>query len=87
MSKSTVCKLEVRTRALCAACWALSAVAAALTLGGCATVRPEQRAILADPVMQFDSEAGQDEARRHVLENREGSLGGGAIKGGGCGCN
>lgn len=54
---------------------------------GCATVRPEQRAVLADPIMQFDSEPGQEAARRHVLENREGALGGGSIKGGGCGCN
>lgn len=54
---------------------------------GCATVRPEQRAVLADPVMQFDSEPGEEAARQHVLENREGSLGGTSIKGGGCGCN
>jgi hypothetical protein len=55
--------------------------------GGCATVRPEQRAVLADPVMQFESEPGEEAARQHVLENREGALGGTSIKGGGCGCN
>ena len=60
----------------------LSVVAA-----GCVTVRPEQRAILADPVMQFNAEAGERQALDHVLENREGSYGGGSIKGGGCGCN
>jgi hypothetical protein len=53
----------------------------------CATVRPEQRAVLADPVMQFESEPGEQAARQRVLENREGALGGGSIKGGGCGCN
>lgn len=53
----------------------------------CATVRPEQRAILADPVMQFQREAGEDEAMQHALENREGSYGGGTVQGGGCGCN
>ena len=61
--------------------------ALALFAGGCATVRPEQRAVLADPVMQFESEPGEEAARQHVLENREGSLGGSSIKGGGCGCN
>jgi hypothetical protein len=54
---------------------------------GCATVRPEQRAVLADPVMQYQDEAGDREARDHVLENREGSYGGSSVKGGGCGCN
>jgi hypothetical protein len=54
---------------------------------GCATVRPEQRAVLADPVMQYQDEVGDREARDHVLENREGSYGGSSVKGGGCGCN
>jgi hypothetical protein len=65
----------------------LAPLALGLCSAGCATVRPEQRAVLADPVMQFESEPGEEAARRHVLENREGSIGGGAIKGGGCGCN
>jgi hypothetical protein len=43
--------------------------------------------VLADPVMQFESEPGEEAARQHVLENREGALGGTSIKGGGCGCN
>jgi hypothetical protein len=55
--------------------------------GGCATVRPEQRAILADPVMRFQREPGEEEATQHALENREGSYGGGTVQGGGCGCN
>jgi hypothetical protein len=53
----------------------------------CATVRPEQKAILADPIMQFGTHARAEAALRHVLENREGSDGGGAVHGGGCGCN
>jgi hypothetical protein len=67
----------------------LGLVLAGLAFGasGCATVRPEQRAVLADPVMQFESEPGEEAARQHVLENREGAIGGGSIKGGGCGCN
>jgi hypothetical protein len=68
---------------------AAALVLAGLAFGasGCATVRPEQRAVLADPVMQFESEPGEEAARQHVLENREGAIGGGSIKGGGCGCN
>jgi hypothetical protein len=56
-------------------------------LGACVTVRPEQRAVLADPSMQFEGERGESAARQHVLENREGSFGGGSVEGGGCGCN
>jgi hypothetical protein len=58
-----------------------------LGLAGCVTVRPEQRAVLADPTMQFDNDPGDGAARDHVLENREGSSGGTSVKGGGCGCN
>lgn len=65
----------------------LALLGLSLISAGCATVRPEQRAVLADPVMQFDSEPGEEAARQHVLENREGALGGTSIKGGGCGCN
>ncbi len=60
---------------------------AALSAAGCVTVRPEQRAILADPVMRFDGNTLDDSARQHVLENREGSFGAGSVEGGGCGCN
>ena len=56
-------------------------------LAGCATVAPQQRAILADPTMQFDGDAKHDAALRHALENREGSMGGTGVSGGGCGCN
>lgn len=58
-----------------------------LSVAGCVTVRPEQRAVLADPTMQFDRDPGDGAARQHVLENREGSSGGTSVKGGGCGCN
>jgi hypothetical protein len=59
----------------------------ASTLFGCATVRPEQRAILADPIMQFEGEESDERALQRALENREGSYGGGTVEGGGCGCN
>jgi hypothetical protein len=58
-----------------------------LSSAGCAFVRPEQRAILADPTMQFDAQSSDQAALDHALENREGSTGGGSVKGGGCGCN
>jgi hypothetical protein len=55
--------------------------------GACATVAPTQRAILADPTMQFESEARHESALRHAIDNREGSMGGTGVAGGGCGCN
>ncbi len=59
----------------------------ACSSAACVTVRPEQRAILADPTMRFQKAPGQEEAMQHALENREGSYGGGSVQGGGCGCN
>ena len=66
---------------------ALGLLGLAVPSAGCATVRPEQRSILADPVMQFESESPEERQLEHVLENREGSFGDGSVKGGGCGCN
>jgi Domain of unknown function (DUF4266) len=63
------------------------AVAIAASLAGCVTVAPQQRAVLADPTMQFDAEAKHEAALRHAIENREGSMGGTGVSGGGCGCN
>jgi hypothetical protein len=63
------------------------AVLGLLPLAACVTVRPEQRAILADPIMQFQGDAREAAQRQHVLENREGSFGGSSVQGGGCGCN
>ena len=66
---------------------ALGCVALAAVTSGCATVSPQQRAILADPSMSFDADAKHDAALRHAIENREGSMGGTGVSGGGCGCN
>jgi hypothetical protein len=66
---------------------ALVCVVAGLLGAGCVTVRPEQRAVLADPTMRFEGEPGEKAALEHVLENREASFGGGSVRGGGCGCN
>jgi len=61
--------------------------AMASTSAGCATVRPEQRAILADPKMRFQGDPRTAAELEHAVENREGSFGGGTVEGGGCGCN
>jgi hypothetical protein len=58
-----------------------------LSLSACATVAPQQRAILADPSMQFDAEGKHEAPLRHAIDNREGSMGGSGVSGGGCGCN
>jgi hypothetical protein len=60
---------------------------AALAMSACVTVRPQQRAVLADPVMAFDGEPHQEGPRIHAIGNREGSVGGSGVAGGGCGCN
>ena len=74
------------TRVCSAALWAVLLASSALW-AGCTPVRPEQRAILADKIMQFGAQARARAALDHAIENREGSLGGGAVQGGGCGCN
>ena len=56
-------------------------------LGACATVRPAERERLADPAMAFEERGFGARHEQHVVDNREGSTGGGTAKGGGCGCN
>jgi hypothetical protein len=65
----------------------LAALSLALASSACATVRPEQRQLLADPIMQFKGGERDERAKEHVLEYREGAIGGGSVRGGGCGCN
>jgi len=66
------------------------AVACAL-LGGCSTarwtVKPHQRELLADRIMQPEGNPQETAADEHVLANREGAIGGSGTTGGGCGCN
>lgn len=63
------------------------AMAVMLLCGGCVTVKPEAKELLADPSMLFDSAAMARRHEEHALENREGSMGGGSARGSGCGCN
>ena len=51
------------------------------------TVKPQQRSVLADPIMQFEGDPQASQQLRHAIDNREGSFGGGGVAGGGCGCN
>lgn len=69
--------------------WALVLLSAGT--GGCATskwtVRPHQRELLADRIMKLDGDPQEQAAEQHILENREGAIGGSGTSGGGCGCN
>ena len=71
--------------------WILLGLAAvtALALPGCATmgVRAWERDILALPEMELDHEAADLAMDDHIYFSREGSAGGRAFGGGGCGCN
>jgi outer membrane PBP1 activator LpoA protein len=65
----------------------LAAIVTALCLAGCVTVKPSQRSVLADPIMQFEGDPQASAQLRHAIDNREGSYGGAGVAGGGCGCN
>ncbi len=67
----------------------LVAIALVAHLAGCgrAFVRASEKEFLADKVMVFDGDPLQLEADDHVIENREGAIGGHGAGGGGCGCN
>ena len=70
---------------------ALVLAAALSACGGCAvskwTVKPHQRELLSDRIMQLDAEGQERAAEEHILSNREGAIGGTGTSGGGCGCN
>ncbi len=76
----------MRTASLRTAVW-LTVSSLAITLAGCVTVKPQERTVLADPIMQFEGDAKAAAQLRHAVENREGSSGGSGVSGGGCGCN
>lgn len=61
--------------------------AALIALSACAGVRPEDKEHLAEPAMTWGDEDLADVHEQHMLDNREGSIGGGETRGGGCGCN
>jgi len=77
----------------CARYLSLLVLLAGLLAGGAGcsmsrwTVKPHQRELLADRIMQLDAEEQERSAEEHVLSNREGAIGGTGTSGGGCGCN
>ena len=58
-----------------------------VSLSACVTVRPQERAVLAEPIMQFEGDPIIASQLHHAIDNREGSFGGSGVAGGGCGCN
>jgi hypothetical protein len=58
----------------------------AVLASGCG-VQAHQRARLAKPKMQLDPHPEANALEQHVYSYREGSTGGYAAGGGGCGCN
>lgn len=65
----------------------LIAIAASLTAGGCARVKPYQREHLARRSMVSDRDPGEARFEQHARGSREGADGGTGQAGGGCGCN
>lgn len=58
-----------------------------LAHAGCAHVPAYRRGWIAKPAMQADPNPQAAKLEHHVFEYREGSTGGTATVGGGCGCN
>ena len=54
---------------------------------GCATVKPYERELLAQRIMDFDKAKAEEAKERHWLETLEGSSRGIGGSGGGCACN
>jgi len=59
---------------------------AALCAAGCANVKPFEREKLADPIMDSGSHLAKQSLEQKFFSTREGSNGGNAGVGGGCGC-
>lgn len=62
----------------------------ATAIAGCAAFdppRPWEKGDLARPSMRFDADPLAARAAAHVYQSKEGAAGGGAVGGGGCGCN
>ncbi len=55
--------------------------------GGCATVQPWDRDLLAEKKMRFTPNPTIQAVDEHVYFSKEGSTGGQEVGGGGCGCN
>jgi hypothetical protein len=58
-----------------------------LVLGGCVRVKPYERELLSKRTMVFQPDPYEDVLDLHMIEAREGAVGGYGSAGGGCGCN
>lgn len=56
------------------------------SLFSCAVVKPYQREKLADPIMEQQNQFAKQALDQKFFISREGSIGGAAGIGGGCGC-
>jgi len=77
----------VKHRIVLLAAAAASAAAVIALLSGCATVKPWDRDLLAQPKMSFTPSPLETAIDEHIYFSKEGSAGGMAAGGGGCGCN
>jgi Domain of unknown function (DUF4266) len=62
-------------------------IAALLLIGGCATVKPWDRDLLAQKSMSFNATPMLQAIDEHIYFSKEASMGGIDVGGGGCGCN
>ena len=69
------------------AAFAAAALAALVAGCGAATVKPWDRDLFAQPRMSFTPSPLEAAIDEHVYFSKEGSTGGFAAGGGGCGCN
>jgi hypothetical protein len=65
----------------------LAATCAACACAAIDPPRPWEKGDLARPSMRFDADPLAAKATQHVYQSKEGAAGGGAVGGGGCGCN
>ena len=49
--------------------------------------KPWEKGDLARPSMRIDTDVLATKAAQHIYQSKEGAAGGGAVGGGGCGCN
>lgn len=66
---------------------AASLVTGVVMAGGCAGVKPWERATLSDPIMRPDRDPLASTLAEHGYFSREAISGGSGVGGGGCGCN
>ena len=65
----------------------IASIVLLLLAAGCETVKPWEREMLADPIMQPGRNPISAAQLEHVYFSREAASGGATVGGGGCGCN